>query len=247
MCGRYVVEWLPDEFSERFQLRIIPDFLFASFNAAPTQRLPVIVEREDGNREMRTMRWGLVPRWSKPGDGKAPTPFNARAESILEKPMFRSLVNRKRCLVPANGYYEWKPIDGKKQPYLFTLRDQELFSFAGLYDEFKDAEGEWRSSFTIVTTDANEFSARYYHRMPVILPRNAETEWVDRETDDGHAVAHLLQPYPSELMAAHAVSTDVNNVRNNDAHLIEPIEESETHKSEPEAESGDSKGQRALF
>lgn len=223
MCGRYVIEWLPDELSERFQLRRIPSFLFASFNAAPTQELPVILELENGERELRIMRWGLIPRWSKAGDTKAPAPFNARAESLLEKPMFRSLVGRARCLVPANGYYEWKLIDGKKQPYLISVKDQELFAFAGLYDEFNNAEGGTTASYTIITTAANEFSSGYHHRMPVILRRESEAEWIGHDQVDRHAAARLLQPYPTGAMTAHAVSTAVNNARNNTAQLIEPV------------------------
>lgn len=225
MCGRYVIQWLPDEISERFQLRHIPLSLFESFNAAPTQELPTVVETEDGERELRTMRWGLIPRWAKPGETKAPAPFNARAESVLEKPMFRSLVNRKRCLIPANGYYEWKQVGGRKQPFLFEPTDQELFAFAGLYDEFTDPDGEIVSSYTVITTEANELAAEYHNRMPVILPRDAEEEWVSREVDDGHAVAHLLAPYPAERLAVRPVSPAVNNVRNNDPSLIAPLEE----------------------
>jgi putative SOS response-associated peptidase YedK len=247
MCGRYVIEWLPDEISERFQLRRIPAFMFESFNAAPTQSLPVIVEQDGGERQLLTMRWGLVPRWAKPGDGKSPAPFNARAESILEKPMFRSLVNRKRCLVPANGYYEWKQIGGRKQPYLFTLKDDQLFAFAGLYDEFQDADGNESASYTIVTTDANEFTAGYHSRMPVILSREDESEWLDRETEDGHAVAHLLQPYPAELMTAHAVSTEVNNVRNNDPHLIEPVDAEQSDSGPQASAARGGRGQQSMF
>lgn len=225
MCGRYVIEWLPDEISERFQLRRIPHSLFESFNAAPTQELPVVVETEDDGRLLRQMRWGLVPRWAKPGPAKAPAPFNARAESLLEKPMFRSLVSRKRCLVPANGYFEWKEVAGRKQPYLFTLKDQELFAFAGLYDETADADGEIAGSYTVITTEANDFARRFHHRMPVILPREAEEEWSSPDQTDAHAVASLLQPYDPELMEARPVSPAINNVRNNDRSLLEPLDD----------------------
>jgi putative SOS response-associated peptidase YedK len=224
MCGRYVIQWLPDEISERFQLRRIPASLFESFNAAPTQELPTVVEHEVGERELRTMRWGLVPRWAKPGEGKAPAPFNARAESILEKPMFRSLISRKRCLVPANGYYEWKQVAGRKQPFLFEPTDQELFAFAGLYDEFAGPDGEVLSSYTVITTEANELAAEYHNRMPVILEPDDEEEWISADQTDSHAVAHLLHAYPADRMRVRPVSPAVNNVRNNDRSLIEPTE-----------------------
>lgn len=235
MCGRYVIEFFPDEIHERFQLRKIPASLFASFNAAPTQELPVILERADDERELAMMRWGLIPRWAKPGDTKAPVPFNARAESLLEKPMFRSLVGKRRCLVPAKGYYEWKTVGGKKQPYLFTLPGEEMFAFAGLYDEIVDADGEVRASYTVITTEANEMASEYHHRMPVILPRAAEAEWIDPEVTEPRAVEHLLVPYDSDAMAARPVSPAVGNVRNNSRALIE-----DEGEREPE-------GQTSLF
>jgi putative SOS response-associated peptidase YedK len=225
MCGRYVIEWLPDEITERFQLRRIPASLFESFNAAPTQELPVVVETDADGRVLRSMRWGLVPRWSKPGGRSAPAPFNARAESLLEKPMFRPLVARKRCLVPASGYFEWKQVGGRKQPYLFTVNDQELFAFAGLYDEAPGPEGEPVASYTVVTTAANELASDYHHRMPVILAPEDEEEWSSPEQTDAHAVTQLLRAYPSEQMRARPVSPAVNNVRNNDRGLIEPVDE----------------------
>jgi putative SOS response-associated peptidase YedK len=221
-----VIQWLPDEISERFQLRRIPLSLFESFNAAPTQELPVIREDDEGERELLTMRWGLIPRWAKPGETKAPEPFNARAESVLEKPMFRSLVKRKRCLVPANGYYEWKQVGGRKQPFLFEPTDQEIFAFAGLYDEVEQGD-EIVASYTVITTEANALAAGYHHRMPVILKPEDEDEWVSRDLDDGHAVEHLLAPYPAERMAVRPVSPAVNNVRNNDPSLIEPLDDAE--------------------
>jgi putative SOS response-associated peptidase YedK len=234
MCGRYVIEWLPDEISERFQLRRIPASLFASFNAAPTQELPAVLEVEEGERELMTMRWGLIPRWAKPGDSKAkgPAPFNARAESLLEKPMFKSLVSRKRCLVPANGYYEWKQVGGRKQPFLFQTEDQELFAFAGLYDEHEGPDGSPVSSYTVITTVANELSRDYHHRMPVILPREAEEEWVSKEQTDARAVVQLLEPYPADQMTVRPVSPEVNNVRNNDPSLIEPFDTGDAEDSE---------------
>jgi putative SOS response-associated peptidase YedK len=224
MCGRYVIEWLPDEISERFQLRRIPASLFASFNAAPTQQLPTIVEHDEGDRELTTMRWGLIPRWVKAGS-KGPSPFNARAETLLEKPMFKSLVGRKRCLVPANGYYEWKQVAGKKQPYFFQPADQELFAFAGLYDEYEDDAGERFATYTVITTEANEVTREYHDRMPVILSPDAEEEWVSRDQTDVFAVTQLLTPYPADQMTIRPVSTEVNNVRNNDPTLIEPLDD----------------------
>ena len=224
MCGRYIVAYFPDDFSERYQLRTIPPGLFPSYNAAPTQTLPVIVERAEGNRELEQLRWGLVPRWSKPGGANPPAPFNARAESVASKPMFKGLFTRKRCLVPVNGYYEWKTVGGKKQPYLFTLPDEPMFTLAGLYDDTNDREDGPEGSFTIITTTPNEFAAEYHNRMPAIIARENADEWLSPEEHDIEPLERLLQPYPAEEMAARPVSPAVNNVRNNDESLIEPVD-----------------------
>lgn len=224
MCGRYVVAYYPDDFSERYQLRVIPETLFRSFNAAPTQSLPVIVERPETGREVAALRWGLVPRWSKPGEAKPVAPFNARAESVASKPMFRNLFKKKRCLVPVNGYYEWKTVGGKKQPYLFTLPDEPMFSLAGLYDDTTDREDErapW-GSYTVITTTPNEFTGEFHSRMPVIIAREDEEEWLSPAETDVEPLERLLRPYPAEAMAARRVSAAVNNVRNNNESLIEP-------------------------
>lgn len=230
MCGRYVVTWQPDEISERFQLRRLPEGMFQTymnFNAAPTQELPVIIIDESGERVLRPMRWGLKARWSKPGDTKAPAPFNARAESVLEKPMFRNLVKNKRCLVPARGYYEWQNRGDHKQPFLISLPDEELIAFAGLYDEFTpQGEDEPVASYTILTTDPSEFAGQFHNRMPVILDREDEDDWIDPTNTDPRGILPLATAYEGE-MEAHAVSRAVNNVRNNDPSLIDPIEDEE--------------------
>ncbi len=214
MCGRYMIV-NHQEISERFQLRQIPLGLFSTFNAAPTQGLPVVIEVADGERELRLMRWGLIPCWRK-GAGKAPAPINARAETLLEKPMFRSLVGSKRCVVPANGFYEWRKEGGRKQPYLVRCKDGDLFGFAGLYDELPDGEG---GSFTIITTTPNELVAPLHDRMPAILAPEDEEEWLDRDISDPGIVG-LLGSYPAEQMAAEPVSTSVNDVRNDGRELV---------------------------
>lgn len=228
MCGRYVVTWLPDEISERFALRRLPEGMYQTymnFNSAPTQELPVIVLDEDGERVLRPMRWGLKARWAKPGDSRAPEPFNARSESIYEKPMFRNLVKKKRCLVPARGYYEWQDRGDYKQPYLISLPGEPLIAFAGLYDEFvPQGEDEPVASYTILTTSPNGYARQFHNRMPVILDRDEEDDWLDPTIVDAEAVVGMTQEYRGEL-TAHAVSRAVNNVRNNDESLIEPIED----------------------
>ena len=192
MCGRYVVAG-QQELSERFQLRQIPLHLMPTFNAAPSQELPVVVEETDGERELRLLRWGLVPRWRKPGQTNAPTPINARSETVLEKPMFRGLVKGHRCLVPASGFYEWQRQNGK-QPFYIGLRDESLFAFAGLYDD--PPSDDEPGSFTIITTEANALVAPLHDRMPVILRRDDEATWLDPDLTDSRRDRPPAPPLP---------------------------------------------------
>jgi putative SOS response-associated peptidase YedK len=235
MCGRYVLK-APEDISERFQLRQFTLKLEPTYNAAPSMNLPVIVENEGGEWEAKLMRWGLIPRWAKPGD-KSPAPINARAETLLEKPMFRSLVARKRCIVPASGFYEWKQQPGRKQPYFVSIPDEPTFGLAGLYDEFAGQDGELIASYTIVTTAPNALMATLHNRMPAVLPRADEEEWLSRDVTDPHQVERLLAPYPAEAMTAWPVSPAVNNVRNDTPTLIEPLGEA----------GGEDRAQGSLF
>jgi putative SOS response-associated peptidase YedK len=244
MCGRYVLK-APEDLSERFQLRQFTLNLPPVYNAAPMMELPVIVETEAGEPEAKLMRWGLVPRWAKPG-AKSVAPINARAETLMEKPMFRSLVARKRCLVPASGFYEWKQQNGRKQPYYVSLPDEPTFALAGLYDEFAGQDGEIIASYTVITTPPNELMATLHNRMPAILPRADEEEWLSRDITDSHQVERLLVPYPAEAMTAWPVSLAVNNVRNDDPRLIEPLTDAETPAS-GRSSANDKEAQERLF
>jgi putative SOS response-associated peptidase YedK len=172
------------------------------------------------------MKWGLIPRWRKPGEKDSFAPINARSETILEKPMFRNLVGRHRCLVPSNGFYEWQRRDGGKQPYFIRVEDDPTFAFAGLYDLHKEDDGELLGSYTILTTSANKLMEPIHDRMPVILRKDDEEEWLSPEVTDPVAIQHLLQPFPASEMEAYPISTAVNNVRNDGEDLIQPLEES---------------------
>lgn len=222
MCGRYVLN-APEDLSERFQLRQVSISLPRSWNVAPGSMLPVIVENREGEREARTMTWGLTRRWAKKGMSKGPAPINARSEGIADKPMFRDLIRNRRCLVPANGFYEWKNMGDHKQPYFATLPAEPLFAFAGLYDAWKDENDDVVASYTIVTTRANELMAPVHERMPVILHEQDEEEWLDRSVNDPEVIERLLVPYPATEMALYPVSRLVNNVRNDAPELVEPI------------------------
>ncbi len=226
MCGRIVIEDGQEAFSERYHLRHIPQDLFphgwTTFNGAPTQILPIIVERKEGERELLPLQWGLIPPWRREDGKPSVAPINARAETVFEKPMFRNLTKRKRCIVPVNGFYEWRKVAGRKQPYYVTSDDGELWSFAGLYDETHDEDNDAAGSFTILTTSANELASLVHDRMPVILPRDAEEIWLSPDVTDREELEQLLRPYPEDDMQLYPVSTAVNNTRNNSPELIEP-------------------------
>jgi putative SOS response-associated peptidase YedK len=223
MCGRYVLN-APEDLSERFQLRQLTINLPRTYNAAPSQMLPIIRE-DDGERAAELMKWGLIPRWRKQGEKDNFAPINARAETILEKPMFKNLVAKRRCLVPANGFYEWQRRNGGKQPYFIGVKDDPTFAFAGLYDMHKEEDGEWLGSYTILTTSANKLMEEIHDRMPVILRKEDEEEWLSPEVTDAAEIMHFLQPFPAKEMEAYPISTAVNNVRNDGEELIKPLED----------------------
>jgi putative SOS response-associated peptidase YedK len=200
MCGRYTVAVDPQLLAERFDLAM-PEEVVPRFNVAPTDPVLAVTRRSD-RRELLIARWGLVPHWSK--DPKAGARMiNARAETLTEKSAYRSLLSKGRCLVIADGFYEWRlDPDGRKRPVRYTVGGGEPFGFAGLWTGWRDPEsGDWLRTCTIVTTTANELVAPVHDRMPVILPRESEDAWLDRGVAVEEALA-LLQPYPSELMHA---------------------------------------------
>jgi putative SOS response-associated peptidase YedK len=187
----------------------------------PKQRALIVREKNDG-REVVMAKWGLLPHWAK--DSKiAFKMINARAETLTEKPAYRNLIGKHRCLIPADGFYEWTVgSDGKKQPIHFHLPDYEMFAFAGLWTSRTDEEtGEIIESCTIITTRPNELVAPVHDRMPVILPAGAEPMWLDSSISKEHALS-LLEPYPADLMLALPASTRVNSVRNDDSGLLLP-------------------------
>lgn len=196
-------------------------YLEPSYNAAPQSFQPVVkLDSETGERELTVMRWGLVPFWSK--DGKAAfNTINARAESIATSPAFREAWKRRRCLVPADWFYEWKKLDEKaKQPYAIAMKNDSLFAFAGLWETWRDKAGEQElQTYTIVTTDANELMEQIHNRMPVIVEPKDYERWM-APTDPAHLPVDLLKPYPAEQMKAWKVSRAVGNTRNNDPSLI---------------------------
>jgi putative SOS response-associated peptidase YedK len=175
------------------------------------------------NRELKMMRWGLVPFWAKE-ISIGYKMINAKAETVHEKPSYRKPFKERRCLVLADGFYEWKRPDKKtKIPFLFVLKTRGPFAFAGLWDLWKNPNGEELLTFTIITTSANELMAPIHDRMPVILPQKVESRWLDPEFKDTDKLKTLLQPYPSDKMEAYEVSSIVNSPKNDTPSCIEPI------------------------
>jgi putative SOS response-associated peptidase YedK len=221
MCGRYVVTTPGEVLAELFELDEKPH-LVPRWNVAPTQEVAIVRARPEGGRELAMARWGLVPFWAK-DRAIGNRLINARAESLAEKPAYRDSFKKRRCLVVADGFYEWQKVDGRKQPWLLRLRDGGPFGFAGLWSLWRDkASGEELESCTIVTTSPNELAAPIHDRMPVILPRERHAEWLDPAAEPS-SLAALLEPFPAAEMEAYPVSTWVNAPQHDDPRCIEPL------------------------
>ena len=229
MCGRYSLS-SPDAdlLSRRFSLR---EGTTADeeprFNIAPTDPVLAVRRADDGVNELGTLRWGLVPgRWAEKGGGRPL--INARAETVESQPAFRESFAERRCLIPADGFYEWLTDDRGKRPVWISQADGGLFAFAGLWAALPDREGEGvLHSCTIVTTQPNELIRPIHDRMPVVLSADAEAGWLDPDAEAGDLRA-LLAPAPDELLVTREVGDYVNNVREDGPHLIEPREEQES-------------------
>lgn len=221
MCGRYSLHAHPNVVALQFGLAHPPDFA-PRYNIPPgTDVLAVHVGPGD-TRVGEMLHWGLIPSWAKdPSVGHRMN--NARAETIGEKPSFRTAFRRRRCILPASGFYEWKSVAGRKQPFYIRPKGDELFGFAALYEHWDGPQGRINSC-AVITTGPNALMREIHDRMPVILPVEAYAHWLDPVSPDPGALAQLLVPYPAERMTAYPVATRVNNVRNEDAAVIEPLE-----------------------
>lgn len=221
MCGRYELHTHPAAIALDFGIGTIPA-LVPRYNIAPMQLVPVVRRSQAGPRELVAMRWGLVPRWAKdPAIGARM--INARSETIAEKPSFRTAYRRHRCLLPADGFYEWKAgAAGTRQPIHIGMKDGGLFAFAGLAERWLSPVGEVLDTCTIVTTQANALLSPLHDRMPVIVAAPDYERWLDVAHVD---VADLFAPFPAAAMLWYPVSTRVNSVRNEDASLVERVDE----------------------
>lgn len=243
MCGRYVTSADVDRLVEEFEIEeIADDPPGPSWNVAPTDPVPAIVERvprdADGDaaavRKLVQLRWGLVPSWSKDDRGGARM-INARFETVDSKPAFRKAFAARRCLLPADGYYEWYAGSSpkQKQPYFIHRSDSDLLVMAGLYEFWRNdaipsgEPGAWLSTCSIITTSAADSVGRIHDRMPMIIPREAWDAWLDPATTDPEVARSLLTVTDADRLVAYAVGPAVGNVRNNGPELVEPLPEAD--------------------
>ena len=220
MCGRFTLNTTPELIESYFELdHPAPNFL-PSWNIAPNSHVPIIWQMPDDGRACSFMHWGLVPHWAKTTSSKYKM-MNAKAETLSEKPAFRDAYKKRRCLIPATGFYEWHATAQGKQPYYIGLKDQGLFAFAGLWEYW---EGEQTlNSFTIITTVANSLLADIHERMPVIINRSDYQKWLDPTNHSDKQLNSLLMPNESVALHKHPVSSEVNNPRHDKSTLINAV------------------------
>ena len=206
--------------AKAFGVEEVPEYE-ARFNIAPTQTITSVHQTLDG-REMKFLKWGLVPSWAKDASMGAKL-INARSETVTEKPSFREAFKHRRCLIPADGFYEWARAEGKKQPYFFQLRDEQPFGFAGLWERWQGGDGAVIESCTILTTEANDVLRPVHDRMPVIIHPEDYELWLDDDERKNGLRRDLLQPFPVEEMLGYPVSTLVNSMRSQGAALVAQV------------------------
>jgi putative SOS response-associated peptidase YedK len=222
MCGRFTLTIDPADLQEAFPWLTVPQGITPRYNIAPTQ--PVAVVPNNSSHKLDFYIWGLIPSWAKdPEIGNRLV--NARAESLAEKPSYRSAYRRRRCLVLTDGFYEWKQIPGSKSktPIYIQLQSGKPFSFAGLWDLWNSPDGSQIYSCTIITTEPNSLMATIHNRMPVILPSEAYSQWLDPSEQRPEDLQKFLKPYPAEEMKAFPVSRLVNSPENDTPQCIQPV------------------------
>lgn len=227
MCGRYRLSRRKQILEEQFDTAPWEDDWNPRYNIAPTQPVPVIRQHpREPIRQISVMKWGLIPHWAKDASGAAGT-INARSETAAEKPAFRDPMRYRRCLIPADAFYEWKRNGASKQPYCFEVNDGEMFAFAGLWDGWKNAEGQWVKTCAILTTTPNAVTSAIHDRMPVIVHPDSYDLWLDPGTTKAQVVSELLKPYDARLMRSYPISTRINQVANDDedcSRQVQPMQ-----------------------
>ncbi len=220
VCGRYTLTTPLETLTEEFQITGPLPEVPPRYNVAPTQEVAAVLAH-DGGRKLEMLRWGLIPSWADdPGIGSRM--INARSETVAEKPSFRGAFKKRRCLVLADGFYEWQKTGNGKQPYYIHMKDGRPFGFAGLWEGW-GRNGEEVRSCTILTTDANDLVGEIHHRMPVILPSEDYELWLDPDMWEAEPLLDLLRPYPDDIMEAYPVSRFVNRPSNDDERCVEPV------------------------
>lgn len=253
MCGRFVITSAPEALRRLFGYSDQPNFP-PRYNVAPTQPIPVVIV-DNGARQFRLMRWGLIPAWVN-DPRKFALLINARAETVLDKPAFKNAIRRRRCLIPADGYYEWHIDEGRKRPYFIHRADAAPFGFAALAETWSGPNGEEVDTVAIVTTAATGGLARLHHRVPVAVSPAEFARWLDVREVDAVEATDILRPPREGEFTWHEISTRVNAVANDDAQLILPITDAQREAEAPQlkparrpkaAMSSDDGGQGSLF
>lgn len=221
MCGRFALNRTPQQLARHFAADLPPD-LPPRYNVAPSQNIPILRQAGQG-RAFALVHWGLVPSWAKERSFGGYSTINARAETVATKPAFRAAFRQRRCLVPADGFYEWQelPNSKTKQPWYITLKNGDPLALAGLWEHWTSPEGEVLESCCIVVTDGNALMQPIHNRMPVILDPESWEAWLDPANHDQAKLQTLLQPYPADAMTAWPVSTRVNNPRHDAPDCVE--------------------------
>lgn len=221
MCGRYTLGKEPDSLLDYFHLHGEVPVYHLSYNIAPSRHAPVILQAAQQQRVCQLMQWGFVPAWSQGPDARFKM-INAKAETVHEKPAYRTAFRRRRCLVPCDGFYEWQQRESGKQPFYIYRQDHSLLALAGLWEHW-EGEGKQIDSFTIITTAANPFMQTVHARMPVIMTEPEFDVWLDSEYQDMAHLQTLLKPYPLEDLRMHPVTSAVNSPQHDSPELIEAI------------------------
>lgn len=226
MCGRYTLHQKAQALKSYYHLKALPNGLNDNYNVAPGQFMPVILNK-DGEPELEVMKWGLVPVWAKDLNIGYKL-INARDDTIFSKPVWRNIILRQRCLIPADGFYEWQKVSvaskEQKRPFYIKPKHDDLFSFAGVWDTYKDIEGLELRTYSIITTSPNKEMANVHNRMPVILHQADEASWLEPSVQTKENLEHFLRPYEDDSLEMYEVSRDVNNIRNNNIELVYSID-----------------------
>ncbi len=227
MCGRYVLHVYLSEITDQFEVYEVEWVWEPNYNIAPGNNVPGVIK--NGENRLKALRWGLIPHWAKE-ESIGYRMINARAETLAEKPAFRRAFQKQRCIIPANGFYEWRHEENKKKktPFYISLRSGKLMGFAGLYETWKSEDDKIITSCTIITTRPNEIVQPLHNRMPVILGPDKREMWLDKTIQDPMELMPLLKPYDAKEMVSHEVSDKVNSTKYNRPDCIKPVKSFKT-------------------